>query len=64
MNEALRFTEDASDYHAIVGDAIEMDSVMQDLTADLTGFEDSTIALVDIMDNPNLPAVHRAGDNG
>ena len=64
MNEALRFAEDASDYHTIVGDAIEMDSVMQDLTADLTGFEDSTIALVDIMDNLNPPAVHRAGDNG
>ena len=63
VNHALRFAEDAADYDAMVSDAIEMDAVMQDLAADLTGFEDSTLALMDIMHNPDPPAAHRAGGN-
>ena len=63
VNHALRFAEDAADYDAMVSDVIEMDAVMQDLAADLTGFEDSTLALMDIMHNPDPPAAHRAGGN-
>ena len=62
VNQALRFGEDADGYEAMMKDAIALDEVIQDLAADLTGFEDSDMALMDNPDAP-APAANQTGDN-
>ena len=61
VNEAMQFAQDAAGYHAMVKDAIVMEDAMQALAADLTGFEDNTLALMNLMDGAETPTTAGGG---